>query len=451
MIDIPEKLKYLLIDSEYSGPVNTFVSIFTQILDDNKLPFFPGYTDHGRKHVEGVLKTIADIIPYDVLEKKLLSSADAAIIICAALLHDLPMHLREDGFLMLIKRDTPFKTLTWFNESQGTHPEDKEWHLLWDEFCVETTRWSDRDMNNVFGPPPEDDSEKRAIREPPKNPGKWTKYDRLFIGEFIRRHHGRLAHEITRYGFPGLETGNQKERFPVLAETIPHLADLIGFTARSHTIPFRTCLNYIKSSYSGDLRPRGSIVVYNMALLRVADFLQLDAQRAPFSLLRLRNPQSPISIDEWNKHGAVAHISYEQNDPQAIKVDLGTTHTLRTHLQIRELLDRLQNEMDSSSAVIREVYGHATKYNMDILRLAKTYVRSNIDDPEFIKELPYVPIRSGLSAEPLIFTLLVEPLYGNSPEIGIRELLQNAVDAVRERIRYCKKYKIKEASLDFPD
>ncbi|UCH95369.1 MAG: ATP-binding protein [Candidatus Aminicenantes bacterium] len=302
-----------------------------------------------------------------------------------------------------------------------------------------------------MGPPPEDDSEKRAIRELPKNPGKWTKYDRLVIGEFIRRHHGRLAYEITRYGFPGLETGNQKERFPVLAETMPHLADLIGFTARSHTMPFRTCLDYIKSRYSGDLRPRGSIVVYNMALLRVADYLQLDANRAPFSLLRLRNPQSPISIDEWNKHGSVAHISYEQNDPQAIKVDLGTTHTLRTHLQIRALLDGLQNEMDSSSAVIREVYGHATEYNMDILRLAKTHVRSNIDDPEFKKELPYVPIRSGLSAEPLILTLLVEPFYGNSPEIGIRELLQNSVDAVRERIRYCQKYKIKDTSLDFSD
>jgi hypothetical protein len=451
MIDIPVKFKDLLIDSEYSGPVITFVSSVTQILDDNKLPFFPGYTDHGRKHVEGVLKTIAALIPYDVLEKKLLSSADAAIIICDALLHDLPMHLREDGFLMLIKPNTPFKPLTWFNESHVTYQADKEWHLLWYEFCVETTRWSDRDMNNVLGPLPEDDLEKRAIRELPKNPGKWTKYNRLLIGEFIRRHHGRLAHEITRYGFPGLEKGNQKERFPVLAETMPHLADLIGFSSRSHTMPFRTCLDYIKSRYSGDLRPRGSIVVYNMALLRVADYLQLDAHRAPFSLLRLRNPQSPISIDEWNKHGSVAHISYEQNDPQAIKVDLGTIHTLRTHLQIRALLDGLQNEMDTSSAVIREVYGHTTKYDMDILRLAKTHVRSNIDDPEFKKELPYVPIRSGLSAEPLLLTLLVKPLYGNSPEIGIRELLQNAVDAVRERIRYCQKYKIKDTSLNFPD
>ncbi|UCH95368.1 MAG: hypothetical protein JSV88_00600 [Candidatus Aminicenantes bacterium] len=146
MINIPGKFKDLLIDSEYSGPVNTFVSCVTQILDDNKLPFFPGYTDHGRKHVEGVLNTIADLIPYDVSEKKLLSSADAAIIICAALLHDLPMHLREDGFLMLIKPNTPFKPLTCFKESHGKYPADKEWHLLWDEFCVETTSWSDRDM-----------------------------------------------------------------------------------------------------------------------------------------------------------------------------------------------------------------------------------------------------------------------------------------------------------------
>jgi HSP90 family molecular chaperone len=30
--------------------------------------------------------------------------------------------------------------------------------------------------------------------------------------------------------------------------------------------------------------------------------------------------------------------------------------------------------------------------------------------------------------------LLIKPLYGNNPSIGIRELLQNAVDATKERM-----------------
>lgn len=36
-------------------------------------------------------------------------------------------------------------------------------------------------------------------------------------------------------------------------------------------------------------------------------------------------------------------------------------------------------------------------------------------------------------------TLLVEPLYGKTPSVGVRELLQNAIDAVREHKVLCEK------------
>jgi hypothetical protein len=449
MINIPERLEELLKNSEFSGPVNTFVSIVTKILDDNKLPFFPGYTDHGRQHVESVLKTEVELIPDIVWEKKLLHPVDAAIIICATLLHDLPMHLQEKGFLSLKDSKSVFKPLNWFDQSHGSLPADKPWHLLWYDYFVEASRWSDHMLNNIFGPLDEDSQDVWKVRELPKNSGNWTKYDRLLIGEFIRRHHGRLAHEMTLHGFPGLESSDQEKPFPLLSETMPQIADLIGLVARSHSLHLRSCIKYLDYQYQGDLRPRGSLVVYNMALLRVADYLQLNADRAPFILLRLRDPQSPLSVDEWNKHGAVAHISYEHTDPQAIKIDLGITHSLRTHHQMGQLLNGLQQEMDISSAVIREVYGHASKYNLDILGLRKTNVRSNIDDPSLIKDLPYFSVGGKFSADPHLLTLLVEPLYGKNPEIGIRELLQNAVDAVRERVQYCKKYNIEQTSLDF--
>ena len=46
----------------------------------------------------------------------------------------------------------------------------------------------------------------------------------LLIGEFVRRHHGRLAHEIALFGFPGLSS----DEFPVLAKSISPLANLSG-------------------------------------------------------------------------------------------------------------------------------------------------------------------------------------------------------------------------------
>ena len=81
---------------------------------------------------------------------------------------------------------------------------------------------------------------------------------------------------------------------------------------------------------------------------RVADYLQIDSARAPYVLLQLRRPQSPLSVAEWNKHRAVANLSWCVKDPQSIKVEVNEQHSLATHLQVAELLDSLQAEMDVS-------------------------------------------------------------------------------------------------------
>jgi len=58
-------------------------------------------------------------------------------------------------------------------------------------------------------------------------------------------------------------------------------------------------------------------------------------------------------------------------------------------------------------------------------------------NPEFQKKLPYIPRRTGFSADPHLLPLLVGPLYGNNPSVAIRELMQNSVDAVRELEALC--------------
>jgi hypothetical protein len=85
------------------------------------------------------------------------------------------------------------------------------------------------------------------------------------------------------------------------------------------------------------------------------------------------------------------------------------------------------------------------------LVLAKRRVNSNLQSPEYRDSLPYLPQRTGFSADPHLLTLLVEPLYGKHPSVGVRELMQNAVDAVRELKEWCKKRGRSKESLDLPD
>ena len=193
----------------------------------------------------------------------------------------------------------------------------------------------------------------------------------------------------------------------------------------------------------------GCAVLYPMALLRVADYLQIDRQRTPAVLLKLRNPQSPVSVLEWGKHLAMLNIS-PANDPRGKKVTVSSGISQEVYLKLRDLLDGLQKEMDHATAVLDEAYGTYTTLGLDQLNLATRRVYSNLHSPTFRDSLPYFPERTTYSADPNLLTLLVEPLYGKEPGVGVRELMQNAVDAVCELHAWCEAHGVKVESLDLP-
>ena len=278
MVTIPRHLEELFTTTEYAGGVRSFMSVVGAILDDNKMPFFPGYTDHGRQHAEAVLRTIDRLIPEDVWTARILTGSDATILVCAALLHDVPMYLGEEGFLALISGESGHQPVPWFEWRQDRGCGDKPWPELWDDFATESRRWGDEMLVRIFGPRVM--HSEWTIGRLATNRAEWCEYDRLWIGEFIRRHHGRLAHKIAYHGFPGLSDDTPGAAVPALKRDARIPYDLAGLIARSHTMELRQCVEYLKWKYSGDLRPFASVPVYLMALLRVADYLQLDSARA---------------------------------------------------------------------------------------------------------------------------------------------------------------------------
>jgi molecular chaperone HtpG len=102
-----------------------------------------------------------------------------------------------------------------------------------------------------------------------------------------------------------------------------------------------------------------------------------------------------------------------------------------TFVRLKKLLRGIQAELDASWAVLGEIYG---RYGLESLGLKLRRVRSNIDDEsQFAKTVPYLPCEAAFDAQgPELLKLLIKPLYGDHPEIGVWELMQNAVDACRE-------------------
>ena len=397
-------------DNAVQGWVHTAIADFEPWLRSSNFVFFPDYTDHGSDHVEQILITASSIIRDEAWA--IMTPEDTGSLILAALLHDCAMHLTEDGFNQLIEGKSHTQRIEGFN--------DVPWSQLWDDFFFSAKRFDEQKLHELFG-------NTKPLRRPPSNPDDMTNRDKKLIGEFLRRYHPRLAHEIALLGVPGSPYEPLK-----LPETLgTDFADLAGLVARSHGLPLRATLEYLKKY---DLREYGGVhAVFLMAVLRIADYLQIQAERAPSQMLRVKEIRSPISRKEWNVHQSIRGIRSIGDDPEAIFIQtkFGQPNNVETYLRLEEWLNGIQSELDICWAVFGEVYART---NLEPLGLAIRRVRSNLDDEkQFAQSVNYVPKRVGFDiARSEVLEELVGPLYGNRPEVGIRELIQNAVDAVRE-------------------
>lgn len=407
----PKKFREILeIDQEKLSIVDKTASDFSKILEANKLEFFPDYTDHGIKHVESVLKTAEHLITDDSFEY--LKPIDVTLIILSVILHDIGMHITHPGFLKLLKGDFDVCMVNDFDKLN--------WQKNWQSFMQEARKFNQNQLLDIFG------DKNAVINEPPvKN---LSEYDKKLIGEFIRRNHPRLAHEIAINGFPSAE-GNNIEFAHGLGTDIK---DLAGLIARSHGISLRSTFNYLENKYQDNWRnPYEAKIIYIMGLLRIADYIQINSDRANQIILRTKILSSPKSKQEWEKNNAVKFVSYNLPDPELINVHAQPQNSL-TFLELSKLFKDIQNEFDLTWAILGEVYGRNDEYKK--LKYKFRRIKSNIDNIEkFSETIDYVPEKVIFDAEPELLKLLVGPLYGKDPTYGVRELLQNAVDACRER------------------
>jgi len=372
------------------------------------MPFFPGYTDHGITHINDTLDVSTWIISENATE--LISPKDVMVLMLAILLHDVAMSITEDSFRKIITvSNVLIKDL-----------DDKAWIELWEEYLGEISRFDSRKLVRISGIPDPYDVKKLDLNNIKER-------DRYFIGEFIRRHHGRLAHEIALDGVPGPHA----EKI-TLSQVKPDMADLVGIVARSHSMPLRSCFRYLEENY--DLRTyENTHVIYLMCIVRIADYIQLHSQRANKELLKVRTLRSPLSREEWQLHHSVRDIRFTHPDPEAIDID-AIPQNIKGYFKLSSLLADMQKELDECWAVLGEVYGRYAPWDRLGLRIRR--VRSTIEDEKKIKKkIDFLPVKAAFDAAGVdLLKLLIHPLYGDIPGIGIRELIQNSVDACREAL-----------------
>ena len=412
-LNIPTRMKEKLEqDSNVHSFTITSVNNLRPWLDANTTIFFPEYTDHSFTHLNEVLATAESIITDESWST--ITSEDVSAMIVSVLLHDCAMHLTEDGFYSLIKDE--YKPI----DSRYVDAEPK-WSVMWSDYIAEAKRFNSDKLKTIF-------NDSQPIEDIPESKIDLSTRHKLLIGEFVRRHHARIAHEIVFNGVPGVEGKTIK----LAKEPRPRFLDLCGFIAKSHNMSLRQSVDALDTKKKRE--HLNCHVPFLMSVLRISDYIQVQATRAPHQLLNVTSLISPISRGEWKKHDAILEINHADEDPEALFIDAEPQDALIFE-DLRWLFSDIQRELDGVWAVLGEVYGRFDK--MANLGINIRRLRSSLDDideytrkkrPDFIPK-----VLKFRTADSEMMELLIAPLYGDKPEIGIRELVQNSVDACLER------------------
>ena len=414
-ISLPQRfLTKLHHNQEIDGIIKTTLFSFGEILEENKLYFFYEYTDHGIKHIEQVLLA-SDTLITDDTYSNVLTNEDVGYYILSVILHDIGMHIDLNGFNCLINGD--------YDNIRIKELDNLTWSDLWFDFLNEAKKFSGKQLKALFG---KDDV---IVRTPPlNNSGDITENDKKLIGEFIRRHHPRLAHEIAIKGFPA------KPEIILFANSLDiKIRSMIGLIARSHGKDLRKCVDYIESVYGREVRkcPLGVHATYLMILLRIADYIQIDNTRVYKTSLKSKTFSSPVSAIEHKTHLAIDNIDFKwQDDPERIFVTASPKDS-PMFLKLRKLFIDIQYELDISWAVLGELYGKVGDSDKPTIKYRR--ITSNLETNRFIQQQDYVADSFLFKTNDEIIKLLVAPLYGDNITFGVRELLQNSIDACKER------------------
>lgn len=408
--NIPKRLNDKL-ESEnntsFANKVETFIEPYNSILRNNNMYFFPEYTDHGINHIKRVLEIINTLIPEEIYLK--LTQEDIGVIILSVVLHDIGMQTSAVMFKNMIDGVYDIVRKPEFR--------DKKWKELWEDYLKESYYWDKEKKINIFG------DENHTIIHPNLNDlQSLDEYDKKFIGEFIRKHHCRLAHDIALKGYIG-EISIRYEQNNI-HDIFPKYLDLAGLVARSHGTDIRKTYPYIEKTGTSSRRQQyGVHTIYLMALIRIADYLDVDNRRTDATILETKKMYSPFSRIEHEAHLTIINIDYLKNI-KSIRINANPTN-VREHVKVIRLVEDIQNELDKTLAVLGEIYD-----NDFFLQYRR--VVTNITDEKFENDYGYVPKQFSYKYSIKLSKLLIKPLYGDNPSFGVREIVQNAVDSCRE-------------------
>lgn len=232
------------------------------------------------------------------------------------------------------------------------------------------------------------------------------------IKEIVRITHAHRIKEYIDYGFGD-----------TAISTILKLEDKYGYADDVVEI----CVGHGEDyDYLKKLRTRCTKgkYTYNLqfiaVLLRIADYLDLDSQRTPvlwYKMMRIDG----FSKEEWEKHFVVHN---EQKLKKYVGNELqiffeGKSSNAKIHRKYLAYVDEIRAELERADALLN---------HNDTEEKYLFHITPKVDDCVITEGFKYSDLRLSLDYSAITDLLMGNNIYGNK-QLGLRELVQNAIDA----------------------
>jgi hypothetical protein len=339
--------------------------------------FHQHFTDHSINHSLRIIRNVGQFLKDKQIAssdtKAAVSSVDLYLLIGAALVHDIGMVIAESEIDDLVKKPAFHAlALKW----QQT-PDDQDWY-------------------------------RRGI-------------PRQLVAEYIRRNHADRSYRMVL---------DRKIIPSSLVSSAPGLGHWLGLIAAGHGMDMEKLCDkamfptFVEVALGGGLQeecnPR-----FVVLCLRLGDLLDINTSRVCPLLRHLSEPLNSVSASHWDQYGDI-HVSIRPENDVTIR---GTCPTQDAERVLREWVSWLERETGNS---IQLQNTDEERYRLSLGRVNYAIKPAERNGRPIYEFLTY---RFNLDERRIFERLFGRVLYGR-PELAIRELLQNAVDAHRALVLY---------------
>ncbi|MBF0525681.1 MAG: ATP-binding protein [Deltaproteobacteria bacterium] len=263
-------------------------------------------------------------------------------------------------------------------------------------------------------------------------PGPGSPEERLALFQVLRHIHAEQAGQLLKMYWKVPGTGEEVYLLDHL-QLLEYYGDLIGEVAQSHHWPAHRIVEKMENRYVNApafLAPADWVVdAMKVAfLLRTADAAHIDGLRAPWFLFALRRPDG-ISQSHWKFQAKMGQPV--RTDRGELRLSAGSAFTTNDRdawwlaYEVACIIDReLRGAQVSMLDTGRKPFATVAVEHASSPEAFATNVRAVGWEP--------VNVAPKIGDVPeIIANLGGARIYGDRPELALRELIQNAADAVR--------------------